>query len=102
LAGVGAAARRVLALAASQLALSLVNWAATLLVTPEHLPRMDYSSGIAPDSRTLVVVPTMLGSAQRLDELVEALEVRYLANRDAHLHFGLLTDFYDAPRASGG
>ena len=28
--------------------------------------------------------------------LVEALEVRFLANRDAHLHFGLLTDFQDA------
>ncbi|MDP1692959.1 MAG: glucoamylase family protein [Burkholderiaceae bacterium] len=86
----------LLALAASQLALALVNWAATLLVTPEPLPRMDFSSGIAPGSRTLVVVPTMLSSARRLDELVEALEVRYLANRDARLHFGLLTDFLDA------
>ena len=28
--------------------------------------------------------------------LVEALEVRFLANRDANLHFGLLTDFADA------
>ena len=28
--------------------------------------------------------------------LVEALEVRFLANRDAHLHFALLTDFADA------
>ena len=28
--------------------------------------------------------------------LVEALEVRFLANRDAHLHFALLTDFLDA------
>ena len=30
--------------------------------------------------------------------LVEALEVRFLANRDAHLHFALLTDFRDAPQ----
>ena len=26
----------------------------------------------------------------------EALEVRFLANRDENLHFGLLTDFRDA------
>ena len=33
---------------------------------------------------------------RRSSELLEALEVRFLANRDAHLHFALLTDFRDA------
>src|SRR6185312_10143250 len=32
----------------------------------------------------------------------EALEVRFLANRDIHLHFGLLTDFPDASAESLG
>ncbi|MFP3449346.1 hypothetical protein, partial [Pseudomonas sp. SIMBA_067] len=32
-----------------------------------------------------------------VEELVEGLEVRFLANRDEHLHFALLTDFMDAP-----
>ena len=40
----------------------------------------------------------MLTSAQNIEELVEALEVRFLANRDENLHFGLLTDFRDAPQ----
>jgi len=57
---------------------------------------MDYSKGIPPESRTLVVVPTMLISAQNIGDLTEALEVRFLANRDENLHFGLLTDFRDA------
>ena len=57
---------------------------------------MDYSFGIASASRTLVVVPTMLGSAEGVEALVEALEVRFLANRDPNLHFGLLTDLHDA------
>ena len=35
---------------------------------------------------------------QDVDDLVEALEVRFLANRDDHLHFALLTDFRDAPQ----
>ncbi len=38
----------------------------------------------------------MLTSAQNIEDLIEALEVRFLANRDANLHFGLLTDFRDA------
>jgi len=83
-------------LAASQLAIALVNWLATLLATPRSLPRMDFSKGIPPELRTLVVVPTMLISAQDIEDLVEALEVRFLANRDDSLHFGLLTDFRDA------
>ena len=87
-------------LAASQLAVALVNWLATLLVTPHPLPRLDFSAGIPAPSRTLVVVPTMLSSAQNVEDLVEALEVTFLANRDERLHFGLLTDFQDAHRES--
>ena len=33
---------------------------------------------------------------QSIEDLVEALEVRFVANRDEHLHFALLTDFRDA------
>ena len=50
-------------LATSQFAVTIVNWLATLLVTPHPLPRMDFSAGIAAKARTLVVVPTMLTSA---------------------------------------
>ena len=83
-------------LATSQLALALVNWLSTLLVSARPLPRMDFSKGIPPAARTLVIVPTLLSSAAAIEELAEALEVRFLANRDDGLHFGLLTDFCDA------
>lgn len=81
---------------ASHLAVALVNWAATLLVKPHLLPRMDFSEGIPLEYRTLAVIPTMLTSGNNVEDLVEALEVRFLANRDPNLHFGLLTDFRDA------
>ncbi len=83
-------------LSTGQLAVALVNWLATLLASPHPLPRMDFSRGIPPESRTLAVVPTMLSGAQNIEDLVEALEVRFLANRDDNLRFGLLTDFQDA------
>jgi cyclic beta-1,2-glucan synthetase len=86
----------LLMLATSQLALSLVNWIVTLTVTPEALPRMDYGLGVDPRSRTLVAVPTLLGKRADVDSLVDALEVRFLANRDSHLQFALLTDLRDA------
>ncbi|MDO9028750.1 MAG: cyclic beta 1-2 glucan synthetase, partial [Candidatus Roizmanbacteria bacterium] len=80
-------------LCTSQLSVALVNWLATLFATPHPLPRMDFSKGIPPELRTLAVVPTMLISTQDIENLIEALEVRFLANRDENLHFGLLTDF---------
>jgi len=83
-------------LCTSRLAVALVNWLSTLLVVPRPLPRMDFSEGIPPEWRSLVVVPTMLTSPGNIESLVESLEVRFLANRDDNLYFGLLTDFRDA------
>jgi cellobiose phosphorylase len=84
-------------LTTSRLAIGLVNWLVTLTVKPAFLPRLDYAAGIPVEARTLVVVPSLLGNAADVEELVEGLEVRYLANRDDHLHFALLSDFMDAP-----
>ncbi len=84
--------------ASSQLASALANWLATLLTTPQLLPRMDYSRGLPPELRTLVVIPTLLGSAHDIEYLLEELEVRFLGNQDPHLHFGLLSDLPDAPK----
>jgi cellobiose phosphorylase len=84
-------------LGTSHLGVAIVNWLITLFVTPRTLPRMDFSEGIPRECRTLVAVPTMLTGLQGVSELIEALEVRYLASRDKHLHFALLTDWRDAP-----
>src|SRR5215203_2879635 len=83
-----------------QLSVSLVNWLSTIWVLPQLLPRMDYSEGIPTEYRSLVVIPTMLASENYIDELIEGLEIRYLANREANLHYALLTDFTDADAAT--
>jgi len=86
----------LLSVVVSQLALELVNGLAMSFISPHLLPRMDFSKGIPPEFRTLTVVPTLITSPQNIEGLVEALEVRFLANRDDHLFFGLLTDLPDA------
>ena len=85
-----------LIIAISQLALELVNGLAMSIVKPHLLPRMDFSLKIPSEYRTLTVVPTMITSKQNIENLIESLEVRFLANREEYLHFGLLTDFLDA------
>ena len=81
----------------SALAISLVNLLVTLALPPRALPRLDFSQGIPDIHRTMVVVPTLLSKPQEIDDLLEALEIRYLGNRDPNLFFALLTDFRDAP-----
>ncbi|KAA5535097.1 cyclic beta 1-2 glucan synthetase [Taibaiella lutea] len=81
---------------AAQLAVSLVNWLSTIVVMPQLLPRMDYSKNIPAEYRTLIIIPTMLNSMDYITQLVEDLEIRYLANPEQHLHYGLLTDYNDA------
>jgi cellobiose phosphorylase len=83
-------------IACSQLSITLINWASTLIVRPLVLPRMDFSEGIPEAFRTLVVIPSMFNDSKELEELVDNLEVRFLANRDPNMHFALLTDFKDA------
>jgi cellobiose phosphorylase len=86
----------LLALVASQLVLDIVHWLMTLLTAPSLLPRLDFSAGIPEAHHTAVAVVAMLTDVREIDELLEGLEVRYLANREPHLSFVLLTDFRDA------
>lgn len=83
-------------MSAGQLAVGLVHWLLTTVMSPQALPRMDFHAGIPAEHRTLVVVPTMLSNAAAIERLLEGLEIRYLANRDTCLHFALLTDLEDA------
>jgi cyclic beta-1,2-glucan synthetase len=83
-------------ISASQLAVAFMNRLSTVLVKPHLLPRMETLSGIATDSRTLVIIPAILSDFTGIDKLLASLELHYLANRDPCLHFGLLTDFRDA------
>jgi len=86
----------VLMLCFSQLGVAVLNWLSTVVTGPRLLPRLDYSGGIEPDSRTFVAVPTLVADAEAADRLLETIEIHYLSNLDDNLHFALLTDFPDA------
>jgi cyclic beta-1,2-glucan synthetase len=79
----------------SELVISVLNLLVTIQIRPRPLPRLDLRAGIPARDRTMVVVPAIVGSEERLVSLLDELEVRFFANRDPHLHFALLTDFAD-------
>jgi hypothetical protein len=82
---------------ASELAIALLNSLLTSAIPPRQLPKLALRDGIPAHDRTIVAVPAIIDSEGRIESLVHDLEVRFLANRDEHLHFALLTDFADAP-----
>jgi len=87
----------LLLIPASQLSLDGVNYLVMRLLPPRTLPKMDYRvSGIPDAYRTLVVVPVMLVDMESIGDEVEKLEIRYLANKEHNLLFGLLSDHKDA------
>jgi len=81
---------------ALEAAITLVHWNVTHRIKPQSLPRMDFSAGIPMGNRTMVVVPTLLESAEELHHLLQELELYYLSNPDPQLTYALLTDFGDA------
>jgi hypothetical protein len=82
----------------SQAAIEIVNAAISRLLDPRLIPCLDFADAIPSDCKTMVVVPTLLLSEANCAKLLKDLEIRYLANRDPNLIFGLLTDFSDADR----
>jgi len=90
------AALAFLLLPATECGVAIMNELTTFLVGPRLLPKLDFSEGIPAECATMVVVPTLLLSEEHTRQMVQDLEVRYLANRDANLHFVLLTDSPDS------
>ncbi len=86
----------ICAISASQPSVTIINWLVTKLTSPNLLPRLDFSSGIPKEFRSLIVIPSMLSCTKVIEDLLESLEVHFLANRDEHLHFALLTDYTDS------
>jgi cyclic beta-1,2-glucan synthetase len=81
---------------ASDLATAAVQRVVSRLSRPRRLPRLDLEHGIPEQGRTMVIVPTLFGSIEAVDEMMAHMEVLALGNPDPRLHFAVLSDFTDA------
>ncbi|HYF01575.1 MAG TPA: glucoamylase family protein, partial [Planctomycetota bacterium] len=80
---------------ASDFVVAALQFLAARLVPPRRLPRLDLSTGVPEEGRTMVVVPTLLRDVADTRDLVDHLEVLALANEDPRVHFAILSDFLD-------
>ncbi|MBQ6497272.1 MAG: hypothetical protein IJI58_00980 [Bacilli bacterium] len=56
------------------------------------LPKLDYSKGIPKESKTMVVIPTIVANTNKVKEMFDTLELFYLINKSDNLYFTLLGD----------
>lgn len=78
------------------LSIGLVNWLITHIYPPHHLPKLEFKKDIPEEYRTMVIIPALLTGKKQVIELIEQMEVFYLANQQKNLYFALVGDFKDA------
>ena len=62
------------------------------IVKPKVIPKLDFQNGIQEEYATVVAIPTILNSKEKVKKLMEKLEVYYIANKSDNLYFTLLGD----------
>ncbi|MDA8212999.1 MAG: glycosyl transferase [Clostridia bacterium] len=86
----------VLLIPVSDLAINTVNFAVSHIYAPTVLPKLELKEGISGENSAMVIIPTLLPNEKRVKELLEKLEIYYLANKEDNLYFALVGDFKDA------
>ena len=86
----------LLVLPAMEAGLSFFNKLVLISLTPTRLVGYEFKHGVPAAARTLVVVPSLIGSRDDVDESLRNLEVHFLANMIGDIHFALLSDWPDS------
>ncbi len=86
----------LLIIPASEPAIAFVQKLVSRVLGPVPLPRLELIDGVPEESKTIVVIPTLLTSVDGVHALLEHLEVVAIANKDPRVHFAVLGDFTDA------
>ena len=62
------------------------------IIKPKIIPKMELANGITKENATFVVIPTIIKTKGKVQELFGKMEVFYLANKSQNLYFALLGD----------
>jgi hypothetical protein len=73
----------------SEIIISIFNWSINRLIDPRFIPKIEFKDGVPDEFSTIVVIPTLVSNEERVKDLVNDLEVYYLANKENNLYFAL-------------
>ena len=78
----------------TELMTQIVQAVLSKFIRPKEIPKLDLSMGIPEEFKTFVVIPTIIGDVKKIDQLIQKLEVYYLANKSENIYFALLRRLY--------
>ena len=76
----------------SELVIRLINYILQKLKSPVLIPKLNLESDIPKELSTMIVIPTILNSKEKVLEMFKKLEIYYHANRQNNLYFTVLGD----------
>lgn len=80
----------------TEIFIQLIHWYLILTVSPKAIAKLDSELPVNSENKTVVIISTILKSKAVIDEAIEAMEVRFLANDDPSLSFAILADLPEA------
>ena len=82
----------ILAIPISEIVIQIMHYVLGKVIKPKLIPKMNFSNGIDSKNATMVVIPTIIKSKEKVKELFAKAEVYYLANKSPNLYFTILGD----------
>ena len=82
----------ILLIPCSELVITIINKIWLRFVPINVLVRLNFEEGIPDKYKTMVVVPTIVKSKEKVNEVFDNLETYYLSNKTDNLYFTLLGD----------
>ena len=76
----------------SQFVIEVTNQILFYLHRPNSTLKIKFEEGIPEECSTMVVIPTIIKTKEKVDQVFEKLEVYYLSNYSENLYFTLLGD----------
>ena len=70
----------------------LIDYLVRKFVSPKILPRFDFAKTIDEKYSTYILMPSVINSFKKIDEMIRKMEVTYLANRSDNMYYMLLGD----------
>ena len=82
----------ILIIPISEFVIQTIQFILGKIVKPKLIPKLDFANGIDEENATFVVVPTIIKTKEKVQELFRKMEVFYLANKSKNLYFAVLGD----------
>ena len=79
----------------SDIAVHFINYLFMKAHPVSLLPRLEFKEGIPKEAGTMVIIPALLIDKKNAKDLIDRMEVYYLANKDKNICFALVGDFVD-------